>query len=87
MSYVVCHMCKWKFNALTLFVGSTYPPQIKAFAGKEITLRIELNDNNIILSSTVFYVVDTFDFNASSSSRTATTMITTQNSNFEDVKF
>lgn len=64
---------------------AVYPPQIKAFAGKELTLRIELNDYNILLNGTVFYATDAYDSDSATSSRSATTVTNTNNSNFGDV--
>lgn len=62
-----------------------YPPQIKSFAGKEFTLKIELNDDNILLNSTVFYAVDAYDYDVATSSRSGTTVTDNETSNFGDV--
>ncbi|XP_074360153.1 uncharacterized protein LOC141700251, partial [Apium graveolens] len=62
----------------------TYLPQIIAFAGKEITLRIELNDDNILLNSTIFYAIDAFDSDSATPSMSATTVTNTETSNFGD---
>ncbi|XP_074347320.1 uncharacterized protein LOC141686167 [Apium graveolens] len=58
----------------------TYPPNIKAIAGKEITLRIQLNDDNILLNSSIYYVIDAYDTNGSTSSM-STNMIASEISN------
>ncbi|XP_074342437.1 uncharacterized protein LOC141679990 [Apium graveolens] len=52
----------------------TYPPHIKAIAEKEITLRIQLNDDNIILNSSIYYAIDAYDTNGSTSSMFANTV-------------
>ncbi|XP_074378442.1 uncharacterized protein LOC141719979 [Apium graveolens] len=53
---------------------ATYPPHIKGFVGKEITVKIELNDDNILLNSTVFYATDAYDSDSASSSTSASTL-------------
>lgn len=63
----------------------TYPHQLKEIVGREITVRVKLNDDNILLNSTAFYATDAYDSNSASSSRSATTVSNTENSNFGDV--
>lgn len=62
-----------------------YPPFIKDLAGKEITVKIELNDENILLNITVFYATDAYDTDSATSSRSANTSTATTNLNFGDV--
>lgn len=64
---------------------ATYPPFIKNLIGKEITVKIELNDDNILLNITVFYAIDAYDTDYATSSRSANTSTATTNSNFGDV--
>ncbi|KAL8112635.1 hypothetical protein AgCh_020081 [Apium graveolens] len=62
-------------SRVNYFLGfRTYPPHIKAIAGKEITLRIQLNDDNIILNSSIYYAIDAYDTNGSTSSMSANTV-------------
>lgn len=56
-------------------------------AGKEITLRIELNDDNILLSSTVYYAIDAYLAGVTSESTSVSTNTVTETSNCGDVSY
>lgn len=64
-----------------------FPPQIKEISGKEITLRIELTDDNILLNSTLYYAIDAYDSSVSTSSKSGTTLTGTEVSMSGDVSF
>ncbi|WOG84771.1 hypothetical protein DCAR_0103956 [Daucus carota subsp. sativus] len=51
-----------------------YPSELKAIHGKEFTFKIELNEDNILLKSTVYNATDAFDreFTVSSKSEAST---------------
>ncbi|KAL8098841.1 hypothetical protein AgCh_031529 [Apium graveolens] len=61
-----------------------YPPLIKETSDKEITLRIELNDDNILLNSTLYYATDAYDCSVSTSTKSGPTVTGTKLSDFGD---
>ncbi|XP_074357101.1 uncharacterized protein LOC141696867 [Apium graveolens] len=46
---------------------ASYPPPLKQIAGREITVKVELTDDNILVSSIVYYVVDAYECSISTS--------------------
>ncbi|XP_074341996.1 replication factor A protein 1-like [Apium graveolens] len=40
---------------------ASYPPPLKQITGREITNKVELTDDNILVSSIVYYVVDAYE--------------------------
>lgn len=56
-------------------------------AEEEITLRVELNDDNILLNSTVFYAVDAYYAGVSSESRSMSTNTGIEISHSGDMSF
>lgn len=64
---------------------ATYPPVIKEIAGKNISVKIELNDDNILLNSTVYYATDAYDHAVSSDMTPGTSHNGASGSNAADV--
>ncbi|KAL8097804.1 hypothetical protein AgCh_030787 [Apium graveolens] len=46
---------------------ASYPPPLKQIAGREITVKVELTDDNILVSSTVYYAHDAYECSVSTS--------------------
>ncbi|XP_074327620.1 replication factor A protein 1-like [Apium graveolens] len=46
---------------------ASYPPPLKQIAGREITVKVEFTDDNILVNSTVYYVVDAYECSVSTS--------------------
>ncbi|KAK1372347.1 hypothetical protein POM88_028540 [Heracleum sosnowskyi] len=61
-----------------------YPLQIKEICGKDVTLQIELNDDNIHLSSTIYTTNDAYSSVVAYSSTSETTMSGIEHSGFGD---
>ncbi|KAK1389241.1 hypothetical protein POM88_017419 [Heracleum sosnowskyi] len=51
-----------------------YPTVVKELFGKDITVQIELNDDNILLSSIVYHATDAYQFVICTSSKSETTI-------------
>ncbi|KAK1360811.1 hypothetical protein POM88_045285 [Heracleum sosnowskyi] len=41
--------------------NTAYPAEISAIVGKELTFTIQINDDNILLNSKIFTVIDAYD--------------------------
>ncbi|XP_074352464.1 replication factor A protein 1-like [Apium graveolens] len=46
---------------------ASYPPPLKQIAGREITVKVELTDDNILVSNTIYYAVDAYECSVSTS--------------------
>ncbi|XP_074342911.1 uncharacterized protein LOC141680636 [Apium graveolens] len=66
---------------------ASYPPPLKQIAGREITVKVELTDDNILVSSTVYYVVDAYECSVSTSPVLEDIDTGTSVSNYTNVTF
>ncbi|KAK1393320.1 hypothetical protein POM88_012376 [Heracleum sosnowskyi] len=62
-----------------------YPTVVKEISGKDITVQIELNDDNILLNSTVYHATDAYQYVLDTSSKSETTISGFGASAFGDV--
>ncbi|KAK1364446.1 hypothetical protein POM88_040007 [Heracleum sosnowskyi] len=71
-------------EAITDDSTKEYPLQIKEICGKDVSLQIELNDDNIHLSSTVYTANDAYSTAVAYSSTSETTIYGIEHSGFGD---
>ncbi|KAK1396365.1 hypothetical protein POM88_006228 [Heracleum sosnowskyi] len=66
-------------------IEKTYPTIVKEISGKDITVQIELNDDNILLNSTVYHATDAYQSIIDTPSKSETTISGFGASGFRDV--
>lgn len=64
-----------------------YPDELKAINGKDLSFKIELNENNILLKSAVYTVTNAFDSEITASSKSEATNSDVEVTGFINVSF
>lgn len=71
-------------NILQFETTKSYPADIKQLKGKDIILKIELSDDNIMLKSSIYNATDAYDCGASLTSESVS--VTASGSSSENVE-
>ena len=64
-----------------------YPDELKAINGKDLSFKIELNEDNILLKSVVYIVTNAFDSEITASSKSEATNSDVEVTGFKNVSF